>query len=105
MTNEEDAQKRAVEEIREAASLTPAVHKTASSMRAPDSADSSGIVDLAALLAADPDWIHRAIDASRIRAEALRSDRDAPKEAAAQPKSLAPVALSSLVDPADVATA
>ena len=105
MTNEQDAQKRALEEILEAASLTPAVHKTAASARAPASADSSGYVDLTALLAADPQWIDRAIDAARIRADARRGDDgDAPRDgahAATQPRSLAPVAMTSLLDPAE----
>ena len=111
MTNVEDAQKRAHEEILEAASLTPAVHKTESSARerAPATADSSGYVDLTALLAADPEWIDRAIDASRIRADASRGDdveapRARPHEsehATAQPRSLAPVAMASLLDPVE----
>jgi hypothetical protein len=102
MTSDNGADKRVEEEIREAASLTPAVHKTAPPARASATADSSGYVDLTALLAADPDWIDRAIDASRIRADAMHGEGDSGRASTrTTPRSLAPVAMSSLVDPAE----
>ncbi len=88
------------EMVKHAASLTASVHKDAPMPRASASADSSGFVDMSAFSAADPNWIERALASARGNAPATKRPQPTPtvRGMLLAPQTLAPVAISDLVD-------
>ena len=72
----------------------------------PDSADSSGYVDLSAYSAQDPNWVENALQQSRAVAEVnQRASERISKIDRLAADSMRPVAMESLVDPREVAAA
>jgi hypothetical protein len=77
---------RFADEVRLAATLTPAVPKVVPVSRTTASADSSGFVDLTDFSETDGDWVDRALAQARGGGRAV-------------PPSIAPVAMESLAEP------